>query len=86
MRETTVASNVAPLVLPWPASSSRSAISLLVPPWAIAAAAAVCSSGSASKRLTTASKERFKSQLGTLTIEEMKAIEKIIKIQLGMQP
>jgi mRNA interferase MazF len=37
-------------------------------------------------QLTTASKERFKSQLGTLTIEEMKAIEKIIKIQLGMQP
>jgi mRNA interferase MazF len=37
-------------------------------------------------QLTTAAKERLRSQIGILTIEEMKAIERVIKIQLGMQP
>lgn len=37
-------------------------------------------------QLTTAAKERLRSQIGMLTLEEMKAIERVIKIQLGMQP
>jgi mRNA interferase MazF len=37
-------------------------------------------------QLTTAAKERLRSQIGILTLEEMKAIERVIKIQLGMQP
>lgn len=37
-------------------------------------------------QLTTASKERLKNQLGTLSSKDVKAIERIIKIQLGMKP
>jgi mRNA interferase MazF len=37
-------------------------------------------------QLTTAAKERLRSQIGILTLEEMKEIERVIKIQLGMQP
>jgi mRNA interferase MazF len=36
-------------------------------------------------QLTTASKERLTNKLGTLTADEMKSIERVIKIQLGMQ-
>jgi mRNA interferase MazF len=36
-------------------------------------------------QLTTASKERLVNKLGTVSDEEMKSIERIIKIQLGMQ-
>jgi mRNA interferase MazF len=36
-------------------------------------------------QLTTASKERLSNKLGTLTADEMKSIERVIKIQLGMQ-
>jgi mRNA-degrading endonuclease toxin of MazEF toxin-antitoxin module len=35
--------------------------------------------------LTTASKERLSNNLGTLTADEMKSVERVIKIQLGMQ-
>lgn len=35
-------------------------------------------------QLTTASKERLTNQLGTLSPEDVKAIERIIKIQLGI--
>jgi mRNA interferase MazF len=37
-------------------------------------------------QLTTAAKERLRSQIGIPTLEELKAIERVIKIQLGMQP
>jgi mRNA interferase MazF len=36
-------------------------------------------------QLTTASKERLTNQFGTITSADMKAIERAIKIQLGMQ-
>jgi mRNA interferase MazF len=36
-------------------------------------------------QLTTASKDRLSNKLGTLTADEMKSIERVIKIQLGMQ-
>jgi mRNA interferase MazF len=36
-------------------------------------------------QLTTASKERLTNQLGTLSSEDVKAIERAIKIQLGIQ-
>jgi mRNA interferase MazF len=36
-------------------------------------------------QLTTASKERLTNQLGTLSLEDMRAIERVIKIQLGMK-
>jgi mRNA interferase MazF len=36
-------------------------------------------------QLTTASKERLTSQLGTLSSKDVKAIERAIKIQLGMK-
>jgi mRNA interferase MazF len=36
-------------------------------------------------RLTTASKERLVNKLGAVSDEEMKSIERIVKIQLGMQ-
>ncbi len=36
-------------------------------------------------QLTTASKERLTNQLGTLSLEDVKAIERVIKIQLGIQ-
>lgn len=36
-------------------------------------------------QLTTAAKERLTSKLGTITAEDMKAIERVIKIQLGIQ-
>jgi mRNA interferase MazF len=36
-------------------------------------------------QLTTASKERLSNKLGTLTADEMKSVERVIKIQLGMQ-
>ncbi len=36
-------------------------------------------------QLTTASKQRLTNQLGTLSLEDMKAIERVIKIQLGIQ-
>jgi mRNA interferase MazF len=36
-------------------------------------------------QLTTASKERLVNKLGAVSDEEMKSIERIIKIQLGMQ-
>ena len=37
-------------------------------------------------QLTTAAKERLKSVLGKLSPQDMKAVERVIKIQLGMQP
>ena len=37
-------------------------------------------------QLTTAAKERLKSLLGKLSPQDMKAVERVIKIQLGMQP
>lgn len=36
-------------------------------------------------QLTTASKDRLTNQLGTLFLEDVKAIERVIKIQLGIQ-
>jgi mRNA interferase MazF len=36
-------------------------------------------------QLTTASKERLTNQLGTVSLEDMRAIERVIKIQLGMK-
>jgi mRNA interferase MazF len=36
-------------------------------------------------QLTTASKERLTNQLGILSSEDLKAIERVIKIQLGIQ-
>ncbi len=36
-------------------------------------------------QLTTAAKERLKSVLGKLSPQDMKAVERVIKIQLGMQ-
>lgn len=36
-------------------------------------------------QLTTAAKERLTNKLGTLSPEDIKAIERVIKIQLGMQ-
>lgn len=36
-------------------------------------------------QLTTAAKERLTSKLGTISAEDMKAIERVIKIQLGIQ-
>ena len=36
-------------------------------------------------RLTTASKERLKNIVGNITADELKAIERVIKIQLGFQ-
>jgi mRNA interferase MazF len=36
-------------------------------------------------QLTTASKERLVNKLGAVSEDEMKSIERIIKIQLGMQ-
>jgi mRNA interferase MazF len=51
--------------------------------------AAVIVDGKESKamadQLTTASKKRLINQLGTLSSEDMKAIERVIKIQLGIQ-
>ena len=37
-------------------------------------------------QLTTAAKERLKDLLGKLSPQDMKAVERVIKIQLGMQP
>lgn len=37
-------------------------------------------------QLTTAARERLKSLLGKLSLDDMKAVERVIKIQLGMQP
>ena len=36
-------------------------------------------------QLTTVAKERLKNLIGNLTAEELKSIERIIKIQLGIQ-
>jgi mRNA interferase MazF len=36
-------------------------------------------------QLTTASKERLVNKLGTISEDDMKAVERVIKIQLGMQ-
>ena len=36
-------------------------------------------------QLTTVAKERLKNLIGNLTAEELKSIERVIKIQLGMQ-
>jgi mRNA interferase MazF len=36
-------------------------------------------------QLTTASKERLTNQLGVISLEDLKAIERVIKIQLGIQ-
>ncbi len=36
-------------------------------------------------QLTTASKERLVNKLGVVSEDEMKSIERIVKIQLGMQ-
>jgi mRNA interferase MazF len=35
-------------------------------------------------QLTTAAKKRLVNQLGTISAEEMKAIERVVKIQLGI--
>jgi mRNA interferase MazF len=37
-------------------------------------------------QLTTASKERLTNKLGTLSAEDLKAIERVIKIQLNIYP
>jgi mRNA interferase MazF len=37
-------------------------------------------------QLTTAARERLKSVLGKLSPQDMKAVERVIKIQLGMRP
>ncbi len=37
-------------------------------------------------QLTTAAKERLKSVLGKISPQDMKAVERVIKIQLGMPP
>jgi mRNA interferase MazF len=36
-------------------------------------------------QLTTASKDRLVNKLGTISADDMKSIERIVKIQLGMQ-
>lgn len=36
-------------------------------------------------QITTAAKERFKKKLGEISTQDMKALELVIKIQLGMQ-
>jgi mRNA interferase MazF len=36
-------------------------------------------------QLTTAAKERFKGRLGVISMQEMKGLEQVIKIQLGLQ-
>lgn len=36
-------------------------------------------------QITTAAKERFKKQFGMVSAQDMKALEQVIKIQLGMQ-
>jgi mRNA interferase MazF len=36
-------------------------------------------------QLTTASKERLVNRLGTISVDNLKSLERIIKIQLGMQ-
>lgn len=36
-------------------------------------------------QLTTASKERLVNKLGAISLDELKSIERIVKIQLGMQ-
>jgi mRNA interferase MazF len=36
-------------------------------------------------QITTASKERLVNKLGTISVDDMKSIERIVKIQLGMQ-
>lgn len=36
-------------------------------------------------QLTTAAKERFKSKIGIITPQDMKAVEDVIRVQLGMQ-
>jgi mRNA-degrading endonuclease toxin of MazEF toxin-antitoxin module len=36
-------------------------------------------------QLTTASKERLVNKLGTISEDDMKSIERVIKIQLGIQ-
>ncbi|WP_309738417.1 MULTISPECIES: type II toxin-antitoxin system PemK/MazF family toxin [unclassified Chamaesiphon] len=36
-------------------------------------------------QLTTASKDRLVNKLGTISVDDMKSIERIVKIQLGMQ-
>ena len=36
-------------------------------------------------QITTAAKERFKKKLGEISLHDMKALEQVIKIQLGMQ-
>jgi mRNA interferase MazF len=36
-------------------------------------------------QITTAAKERLKGKLGIVSIQEMKALEQVIKIQLGLQ-
>ena len=36
-------------------------------------------------QITTAAKERFKKKLGEISTQDMKALEQVIKIQLGMQ-
>ena len=36
-------------------------------------------------QITTAAKERFKKKLGEISPQDMKALEQVIKIQLGMQ-
>ena len=51
--------------------------------------AIVIVAGSESKamadRLTTASKERLVNKLGTISVDDMKSIERVVKIQLGIQ-
>lgn len=44
------------------------------------------SSKAMADQLTTAAKERLKGLLGKLSPQDMKAVERVIKIQLGMQP
>ena len=36
-------------------------------------------------QITTTAKERFKKKLGEISAQDMKALEQVIKIQLGMQ-
>jgi mRNA interferase MazF len=43
------------------------------------------SSKAMADQISTVAKERFKGQLGIISTQDIKAIEQVIKIQLGMQ-
>lgn len=43
------------------------------------------SSKAMADQITTASKERFKTKLGALSIADMRAVEQVVKLQLGFR-